>query len=59
MPKLQEKPSAPKREHPALQKMKFLFFLYFLRVIFALLYPDRHFECGPESGSSTQINENP
>jgi hypothetical protein len=35
--KLQEKPSALKREHPALQNMKFLdFFL----IIFALLDPD-------------------
>jgi hypothetical protein len=30
MPKLQEKPSALKREHPALQKMKILSFFYFL-----------------------------
>jgi hypothetical protein len=45
MPKLQEKPSALKREHPALQNM----------VIFALLDPDpdQQFECG--SGS---INSN-
>jgi hypothetical protein len=34
--KLHEKPSALKREHPALQNMKFLFFLW---VIFALLDP--------------------
>jgi hypothetical protein len=38
---LQEKPSALKKEHPGLQKMKFLGFLkIFLRVIFALLDPD-------------------
>jgi hypothetical protein len=29
MPKLQEKPSALKREHPALQKIKILSFFYF------------------------------
>jgi hypothetical protein len=39
MPKLQEKPSALKREHPALQKMKILSFFNFF-VIFALLDPD-------------------
>jgi hypothetical protein len=30
MSKLQEKPSALKREHPALQKMKFLYFFMFV-----------------------------
>jgi hypothetical protein len=39
-PKLQEKPSALKREHPALQKMKILSFFQFFWVIFALLDPD-------------------
>jgi hypothetical protein len=34
-PKLQEKPSARKREHPALQKMKILSFFLFFGVIFA------------------------
>jgi hypothetical protein len=38
--KLQEKPTALKREHPALQNMKFLYFFLFLWVIFALLDPD-------------------
>jgi hypothetical protein len=38
--KVQEKPSALKSEHPALQNMKFLNFFYFLWVIFALLDPD-------------------
>jgi hypothetical protein len=37
---LQEKPSALKREHPARQNMKILFFFLYLRVIFALLDPD-------------------
>ncbi len=40
--KLQEKPSALRREHQALQNMKFLYFISFLLlwVIFALLNPD-------------------
>ncbi len=38
--KLQEKPSALKREHPALQKMKCINFFLFLWVIFALLDTD-------------------
>ncbi len=40
MSKLQEKPSALKREHPALQKMKFINFFLCLWVIFALLDTD-------------------
>jgi hypothetical protein len=40
MPKLQEKPSALKSEHPALQKMKILSFFLFFRVFFAPLDPD-------------------
>jgi hypothetical protein len=43
--KLQKKPSALKREHPALQKMKFLNFFLLLWVIFILLDPDP----GPDS----------
>jgi hypothetical protein len=39
-PKLQEKPSALKREQPALQHMKFYYFFLFLLVNFALLDPD-------------------
>ncbi len=46
-----EKPSALKREHPALQNMKT--FLVVLWVIFALLDPD------PESGSSDLIESDP
>jgi hypothetical protein len=55
MPKLQEKPSALKREHPTLQKMKILSFYLFFGVIFALLDPDpdQQFVCGSESGSSS------
>jgi hypothetical protein len=51
MLKLQEKPSALKREHPALQNMKILYFFLFLRVVFALLDPD------PDP--ATQINADP
>ncbi len=48
---LQEKPSTLKREHSALQNMKILHFILFLRVIFALLDPD------PDP--ATQINADP
>jgi hypothetical protein len=61
-PKLQEKPSALKREHPALQNMKILYFFLFLWVIFALLDPDpdpatqiNADPCGSGSGSETLI----
>jgi hypothetical protein len=37
---LPEKPSALKREHPSLQKMKIQSFLLFFGVTFALLDPD-------------------
>jgi hypothetical protein len=40
MSKLQKKPSALKREHPALQKMKFVNFFLSLWAIFALVDPD-------------------
>jgi hypothetical protein len=49
-PKLQQKPSALKREHPVLKNMKIQKFFLFLWVIFALLDPDPQFEC--RSGSS-------
>jgi hypothetical protein len=54
MPKLQEKPSALKTEHPVLKGMKILDFFLFLWVIFALLYPDPdpQLECGSGSGFS-------
>ncbi len=48
MPKLQEKPSALKREHPALQNLKILYFFLFLWDNFALLDPDLN--------PATQIN---
>ncbi len=40
MSKLHEKPSALKREYPALQKMKFINFFLSLWVIFTLPDPD-------------------
>jgi hypothetical protein len=54
MPKLQEKPSALKREHPVRKNMKILDFFPFLCVLFAFLDPDPdpQFECGSGSGSS-------
>jgi hypothetical protein len=48
--KLQEKPLALKRKHPALQKMKFINFFLCLWVIFALLGPHR---IRIQSGSTT------
>jgi hypothetical protein len=53
--KLQKKPSALKREHPALQNMKFLNFILLLRVIFSLLDPDPDSEDGTGSGSTDPI----
>jgi hypothetical protein len=50
-PRLQENPSARKREHPAFQNMKFLYFILFLWITYALLDPD------PDP--ATQINADP
>jgi hypothetical protein len=50
--RVQEKPSALKREHPALQNnLKILYFFLYLWVIFALLDPD--------TDPATQINADP
>jgi hypothetical protein len=62
--KLQEKPSAFEREHPALQKMKLINFFLFLWVIFALMDLDTGCESGSkyrsrdpiESGSTTLLS---
>jgi hypothetical protein len=56
--KLQKKPSTLKREHPALQNMKFLNFFLLLRVIFALLDLDSEYGSADliESGSNTNLN---
>jgi hypothetical protein len=55
MSKLHEKPSALKREHPALQKRKFINFFLFLWVIFALLVPDTDPGNPIKSGSTTVV----
>jgi hypothetical protein len=55
MSKLQEKPSALIREHPALQNMKFLNFFLFLWVIFALLDPDPDYESGSNPDQETLL----
>ncbi len=55
MSKLQEKTSALKREHPALQKMKFINFFLCLLVIFALLDPDPDLDTDP----GTPLNSDP
>jgi hypothetical protein len=45
---------SPQREHPALQKMKFINFFIFLCVIFALLDPDLDCESGSRSRNPTE-----
>jgi hypothetical protein len=50
-PKLEEKPSTLKKNIPALQNMKILYFFIFFCVIFALLDPD------PDP--ATQVNADP
>jgi hypothetical protein len=58
--KIQEKPSVLKREHPALQKIKFMNFFLFLCVIFTLLDPDLDYESGSwdpiESGYNPDLD---
>jgi hypothetical protein len=61
-PKLQEKPSALKREHLAVQKMKIVSFFLFFGAIFALLDPDpdpaaqiNADPCGSGSGYGTLL----
>ncbi len=53
--KLQKNPLALKREHPALQNMKFLNFFLLLWVIFALLDPEPDSESGSGYGSETLV----
>jgi hypothetical protein len=52
IPGLQEKPSALKRDHPALQNMKVLSSFIF---IYIYTDPDLHFECGSGSSNSNKI----
>jgi hypothetical protein len=56
--KLQEKPSALKRENPVLQKMKFINFFLCLWFIFALLVPNSDPDPGTpiESGSTILLS---
>jgi hypothetical protein len=58
MSQLQEKPSALKREHPALQKMKFINFFLCLWVIFALLGPDGESGSGYRSRDPIESGSN-
>jgi hypothetical protein len=58
MSKLKKKPSALKREHPALQTMEFLNCLLFW-VIFALLDPDPNSEYGSGSTEMIEFGSNP
>jgi hypothetical protein len=55
--KLQEKPSALKKEHPSLQKMIFNDFLLLLWVILALLETDPDFESGNGSNPDPDIQQ--
>jgi hypothetical protein len=61
MPKLQEKPSAHKREHPVLKNMKILDFFYFC----GLFLPSwiririRNLNADPDPDPATQINADP
>jgi hypothetical protein len=57
--KLQKKPSALKREHPALQNMKFLNFFLLLSVIFDLLDPDSEYGSGSADLSESGPNTDP
>jgi hypothetical protein len=50
---LQEKPSALKKEHPALQKIKLIAFSIFVGHFFALLVPDSDPGTPIESGSGS------
>ncbi len=52
-PKLQEKPSALKREHLVLKNMKILDIFLFLWVIFSLLDPD------PDPATQTDADPDP
>ena len=58
MSKLQEKPSALKREHPALQKIKFINFFLRLWVMFALLDPNPGSRDPIQSGSTAKVGSN-
>jgi hypothetical protein len=67
MPKLQEKPSALKREHPALKSMKILDFFYFcgsflppwIRIRNLNADPDPATQIKADLDPATQINADP
>jgi len=48
-----------KREHPALQNMKFLIFFLLLWVIFAILDPDPDSKYGTNPDPRTRLNPDP
>jgi hypothetical protein len=58
-PKLQEKPSALKKEHPALQNMKILHFSYFCESFFPSWIRIRNLNANPDPDPATQINADP
>jgi hypothetical protein len=59
MYKLQKKPSALKREHPALKNIKFLNFFLLSWVIFALLDPDPEYGYGSNDPIEYGSNSDP
>ncbi len=61
MSKLQEKPSVLKREHPELQKMKFINFFLCLGSFLALLDldPDPDMDPGTPLNPDTDLDQNP
>jgi hypothetical protein len=59
MSKLQEKPSALKREHPVLKNMKILdFFLFFGSLLPSWIWI-RNLNADPDPDPATQINADP
>jgi hypothetical protein len=59
MPKLQEKPSALKREHPVLKNMKILFFFYFCWSFLPSWIRIRIRNLNADPNPATQINADP
>jgi hypothetical protein len=57
-PKLQEKPSALRREHPALENMKCLNFFSILWIILTLLDPDLDTESASSDWTASGSNPN-
>jgi hypothetical protein len=59
MSKLQKKPSALKREHPALHNMKFLNFFYFCGSFLPSWIRTRIPNTDPDPDSLTRLNPDP